>query len=506
MFSESSTSTLDVKPEYPSQKEPPSLSLNTAVTASSVGQTSLIPTHSRTSSDLSNTGSPTVTSSHVALPYLSNSFTPTYIGYQTDNSVVPYRSWSTYSRSHSTSPESPELVVPVMPHTPLMDQKFVTFTRRHTSSSARSTGGTFSPRSLRSISTGLYSRISTPASAAALSDPQLCSQLRFQIPSLSGDGSVLEHTNDHDLLPPPAERAISPPSLTKSPTTLDKPPVQLSPSQIPIPNSPPNPTSPSTQPYSPHVKFANAETPTHSEKTRSYSPGGVVLSPTPLASVATMNHQFANLTDSLYPNGLKTKGSGDNQTSSILQDVYFEMSPAQSRPVPSQSIMTTLPQRLLSPSLRDSIPISSTSPLTNGNSLPNSTIPDGKHIRKHPKFFIQEEMVSIQVEESLYRVHRSHLERNSDYFRQYLLKNGTDSCNPIMIPGVSQQDFDILLQFLYEDIFDMESISIDAWFVLLSISATLHFRKIHQLAIQYITPHLPELDPVDIIPMDDLKR
>ncbi|KAI0783259.1 hypothetical protein C8Q75DRAFT_726388, partial [Abortiporus biennis] len=105
------------------------------------------------------------------------------------------------------------------------------------------------------------------------------------------------------------------------------------------------------------------------------------------------------------------------------------------------------------------------------------------------------------VEESLYRVHRSHLERNSDYFRQYLLKNGTDSCNPIMIPGVSQQDFDILLQFLYEDIFDMESISIDAWFVLLSISATLHFRKIHQLAIQYITPHLPELDPVDIIPM-----
>ncbi len=60
----------------------------------------------------------------------------------------------------------------------------------------------------------------------------------------------------------------------------------------------------------------------------------------------------------------------------------------------------------------------------------------------------------IEVEGSLYRVHKYLLEHHSDFFRGFLSDDAdamghSDDC-PIPLPdNVSQQAFDILLGFLY---------------------------------------------------------
>ena len=62
-------------------------------------------------------------------------------------------------------------------------------------------------------------------------------------------------------------------------------------------------------------------------------------------------------------------------------------------------------------------------------------------------------IVSSQVEDCLYRVHRYHLERDSEYFRRLFLSRSVDDGRSdetaIPLPGVLQHEFDCLLHFLY---------------------------------------------------------
>ncbi len=129
----------------------------------------------------------------------------------------------------------------------------------------------------------------------------------------------------------------------------------------------------------------------------------------------------------------------------------------------------------------------------------------------------------IEVEGSLYRVHKYLLEHHSDYFNGFFSDDanamGHSDDYPIPLPdNVSQQGFDILLGFLYTGcvstlpqfpdifliyhmrrIYDPTSVSLQGWVTLLRISALLQFHKVRQYAIRELTARRTSLAAVDAI-------
>ncbi|RDX52370.1 hypothetical protein OH76DRAFT_1344883 [Lentinus brumalis] len=123
---------------------------------------------------------------------------------------------------------------------------------------------------------------------------------------------------------------------------------------------------------------------------------------------------------------------------------------------------------------------------------------------KHSLFYMQESMIVLKVEGSLYRVHKYLLEHHSDYFNGFFSDDanamGHSDDHPIPLPdNVSQQGFDILLGFLYTGIYDPTSVSLQGWVTLLRISALLQFHKVRQYAIRELTARRTSLAAVDAI-------
>ncbi|KAI0704215.1 hypothetical protein C8T65DRAFT_578439, partial [Cerioporus squamosus] len=123
---------------------------------------------------------------------------------------------------------------------------------------------------------------------------------------------------------------------------------------------------------------------------------------------------------------------------------------------------------------------------------------------KHALFYMQEGMIVLKVEGSLYRVHKYLLEHHSDFFRGFLMDDadsmGHSDERPVPLPdNVTQQAFDTLLGFLYTGIYDPSSVSLPDWVTLLRISTLLQFTKVRQYAIRELTARRTSLPAVDAI-------
>ncbi|KAI0357732.1 hypothetical protein OH77DRAFT_1398468 [Trametes cingulata] len=123
---------------------------------------------------------------------------------------------------------------------------------------------------------------------------------------------------------------------------------------------------------------------------------------------------------------------------------------------------------------------------------------------RHPVFYMQEGMIVLKVQESLYRIHKYLLEHHSDYFRR-VLAEGADSLgrsddSPVPLPAdVSQQAFDCLLNFLYHGIYDPTSVSLADWTTILRVSTRLQCTKIRQYAIRELSTHRSSLPTIEAI-------
>ncbi|KAI0767650.1 hypothetical protein C8Q74DRAFT_1204594 [Fomes fomentarius] len=124
--------------------------------------------------------------------------------------------------------------------------------------------------------------------------------------------------------------------------------------------------------------------------------------------------------------------------------------------------------------------------------------------RKHSLFYMQEGMIVLKVEGTLYKVHKYLLEHHSDFFRGFL-SDGDDAMGhsddrPIPLPEhVTQETFDCLMSFLYTGIYDPSSVSLPDWITLLRVSTRLQFTKVRQYAIREIATRRSSLPPVDAI-------
>ncbi|KAI0672168.1 hypothetical protein C8Q78DRAFT_971769 [Trametes maxima] len=127
--------------------------------------------------------------------------------------------------------------------------------------------------------------------------------------------------------------------------------------------------------------------------------------------------------------------------------------------------------------------------------------------QKHPVFYMQEGMVVLKVcsrYESLYKIHKYLLEHHSEYFRQIITDSssilGQSDESPLPLPeNVTQGDFDCLLDFLYNGIYDPTAVSLTSWTTLLAVSTRLQCTKVRQYAIRELTARRGTLPTIDAI-------
>ncbi|KAG8679348.1 hypothetical protein FRC09_019033 [Ceratobasidium sp. 395] len=77
-------------------------------------------------------------------------------------------------------------------------------------------------------------------------------------------------------------------------------------------------------------------------------------------------------------------------------------------------------------------------------------------LKKHPTFFIEAEMVTIQAENTLFNVHKQQLQRSETFRDMFdmgeqnnLKAEGSSFENPIKLDGISASDFESFLMALY---------------------------------------------------------
>ncbi|KIP04822.1 hypothetical protein PHLGIDRAFT_109062 [Phlebiopsis gigantea 11061_1 CR5-6] len=106
------------------------------------------------------------------------------------------------------------------------------------------------------------------------------------------------------------------------------------------------------------------------------------------------------------------------------------------------------------------------------------------------------------VERCLFRVHRHFLTRNSEFFRGLFAcpvppgedAEGRTDANPIVLYGVTTQEFRCLLRFFYDSTYSKPVDTLEDWIALLSIATRYVFDRIRELAIIELSRQV--LDPV----------
>ncbi|KAF7970472.1 hypothetical protein HWV62_33891 [Athelia sp. TMB] len=118
--------------------------------------------------------------------------------------------------------------------------------------------------------------------------------------------------------------------------------------------------------------------------------------------------------------------------------------------------------------------------------------------KKHPLYYFKDGSLTFLIEEKLYNVHRYFFERDSSYFRSILEgPQGTNDRNPLVIPGLSCNDFDEFLAILYPaDFRHPTEKTTPQWTSILHLAAKWEFESIKWLAIDNLTANAVPVDKI----------
>ncbi|CAL1710179.1 unnamed protein product [Somion occarium] len=121
---------------------------------------------------------------------------------------------------------------------------------------------------------------------------------------------------------------------------------------------------------------------------------------------------------------------------------------------------------------------------------------------RHHTFYMKNDMVVLQVENTLYCLPSYTLCRESLHFRLLLSNRGehgsTDEV-PILLPNVMKESFDTLLHFLYHSVYEPESVTLGEWATILAVSTQLQFDRIRKTSIREISSRLSSVSAVTAI-------
>ncbi|KAF9644295.1 hypothetical protein BDM02DRAFT_3103164, partial [Thelephora ganbajun] len=109
-----------------------------------------------------------------------------------------------------------------------------------------------------------------------------------------------------------------------------------------------------------------------------------------------------------------------------------------------------------------------------------------------------------QVQDKLFRVHRFLFQRESEFFEALFslnspaeqLKQGTGDDNPLVLPGVTINEFEALLDYFY---YRKARSPQEYWILLLSIATRYDFDEIREHAIREISSLVPPVDPIRLV-------
>lgn len=124
---------------------------------------------------------------------------------------------------------------------------------------------------------------------------------------------------------------------------------------------------------------------------------------------------------------------------------------------------------------------------------------------RHSLYYLPDEMVIFEVEGYLYRVGMSLLEKESDFFRRLFVRHSQTSIMgktdgmPIPLVDFTRNEFDCILRFLHFSVYEPDTISLDDWISLLSVSTRLQFPRVRRWAIREITAQFSSLDAAAVI-------
>ncbi|TBU30398.1 hypothetical protein BD311DRAFT_659303 [Dichomitus squalens] len=121
---------------------------------------------------------------------------------------------------------------------------------------------------------------------------------------------------------------------------------------------------------------------------------------------------------------------------------------------------------------------------------------------RHSTFYIEDELIILRVENTLFRIHRYFLERDSAYFKDFFQRElvmgaGKTDRSAIILPDVSKREFECLLYFLYHGYVFPQYDSILDLVLLLSTASQLSFPAARMHAIAALDAASPPLDPVE---------
>ncbi|KAI0057836.1 hypothetical protein BV25DRAFT_1830754 [Artomyces pyxidatus] len=130
-------------------------------------------------------------------------------------------------------------------------------------------------------------------------------------------------------------------------------------------------------------------------------------------------------------------------------------------------------------------------------------------IVRHAKFYIDDDAtVVFCLGKTLYKVHRYFLIRESHFFRdmfslpptdEHAHIEGMDDVHAIVLTGVTNFEFESILDFFYYGMHSDYHTDLTVWIALLSISTRLIFEKVRSRAITEINALSASLDPFEQI-------
>ncbi|KAI1792699.1 hypothetical protein LXA43DRAFT_1004628 [Ganoderma leucocontextum] len=128
--------------------------------------------------------------------------------------------------------------------------------------------------------------------------------------------------------------------------------------------------------------------------------------------------------------------------------------------------------------------------------------PEDEPALRHSTFYMEDELVILRVENTLFRIHRYFLERDSTYFKDFFQRElvhgaGKTDRAAIILPDVSKREFECLLHFLYHGASSPQYDSILNLVLLLSTASHLSFPAARTHAIAALDAASPPLDPVE---------
>ncbi|CCL99366.1 uncharacterized protein FIBRA_01384 [Fibroporia radiculosa] len=153
---------------------------------------------------------------------------------------------------------------------------------------------------------------------------------------------------------------------------------------------------------------------------------------------------------------------------------------------------------------RVSSPAPSPSPSLRSPSLPPlPPLPPTSSAKRHPEYYLDDELVIFRVEDKLFRVNRYFLIRESEFFRTMFELppgaadvEGTHDAAAIPLLQVTCSEFEALLHFVYKGMHDDNQLNLPQWIDLLSFSTRFICDRIRERAIREIDGHYPRVDPV----------